>query len=102
MHARSLGGRGEVTPLERAYDAVIVGSGFGGSINALRVAESGKRVLVLERGGRYRPGEFPRDVRDTNKLFWQYPRRPQSRGLYELRFFSGIAAVVASGVGGGA
>jgi cholesterol oxidase len=90
-----------MTPAERSYDAVIVGSGFGGSINALRLAESGKRVLVLERGRRYRPGEFPRDVRDTNKLFWQYPRRPQSRGLYEVRFFSGIAAVVASGVGGG-
>lgn len=90
-----------MTPAERDHDAVVVGSGFGGSINALRLAESGKRVLVLERGRRYRPGEFPRDVRDTNKLFWQYPRRPQSLGLYEVRFFSGIAAVVASGVGGG-
>jgi cholesterol oxidase len=90
-----------MTPSEPDYDAVVIGSGFGGSINALRLAESGKRVLVLERGRRYSPGEFPRDIRDTNKLFWQYPRRPQSRGLYEVRFFSGIAAVVASGVGGG-
>ena len=37
-------------------DAVVVGSGFGGSINALRLAEAGKSVLVLERGRRYRPG----------------------------------------------
>lgn len=86
---------------ERAYDAVVVGSGFGGSINALRLSEAGKSVLVLERGRRYRPGEFPRNVRDVDKLFWRYPRRPQSRGLYEVRFFSGIACVVASGVGGG-
>lgn len=83
------------------YDAVVIGSGFGGSINALRLAEAGRSVLVLERGKRYRPGEFPRDVRDVNRLFWRYPKRPDSRGLYEVRYFSGIAAVVASGVGGG-
>ncbi|MBV9926754.1 MAG: GMC family oxidoreductase [Acidobacteria bacterium] len=83
------------------YDAVVIGSGFGGSINALRLAEAGKSVLVLERGKRYKPGEFPRDVRDVDKLFWRYPKRAESKGLYDIRFFSGIAAVVASGVGGG-
>ena len=88
-------------PNEEHYDAVIVGSGFGGSINSLRLAQAGRSVVVLERGGRYRPGEFPRDVNDVDKVFWRYPRRTESRGLYEVRFFSGIAAVVASGVGGG-
>jgi cholesterol oxidase len=88
-------------PNEEHYDAVIVGSGFGGSINSLRLAQAGRSVLVLERGGRYKPGEFPRDVSDVDKVFWRYPRRTESRGLYEVRFFSGIAAVVASGVGGG-
>src|SRR5271154_5244827 len=83
------------------FDAVIVGSGFGGSINALRLAQAGKSVLVLERGKRYIPGEFPRDVTDVNNLFWGYPKRREFRGLYDVRFFSGIAAVVASGVGGG-
>jgi cholesterol oxidase len=90
-----------MTPSLPEYDAVIIGSGFGGSINALRLSESGKRVLVLERGRRYRPGEFPRNIKETGNIFWQYPRLPESRGLYEVRFFSGIAAVVASGVGGG-
>jgi cholesterol oxidase len=90
-----------MTPSMPEYDAVIVGSGFGGSINALRLSESGKTVLVLERGQRYRPGGFPRNVKATANLFWQYPRLPDARGLYEVRFFSGIAAVVASGVGGG-
>lgn len=85
----------------RRYDAVIVGSGFGGSINALRLAEAGKTVLVLERGKRYRPGEFPRNVKDVNSLFWRYPKHADSRGLYDVRFFSSIAAVAASGVGGG-
>ncbi|MGD0799012.1 MAG: GMC family oxidoreductase [Acidobacteriaceae bacterium] len=90
-----------MTPSMPEYDTVIIGSGFGGSINALRLCENGKRVLVLERGRRFRPGEFPRNVKETGNLFWQYPRLPESRGLYEVRFFSGIAAVVASGVGGG-
>ena len=87
--------------MDTRYDGVIIGSGFGGSINALRLAEAGRSVLVLERGKRYRPGEFPRDVTDVNKLFWRYPQIAASRGLYDVRFFSGVAAVVASGVGGG-
>ncbi len=83
------------------YDAVVVGSGFGGSIAALRLAEAGKSVLVLERGRRYRPGEFPRDATDVDAVFWDYPRRPRSLGLFDLRFFSGVGVVAASGVGGG-
>lgn len=86
---------------QERFDAVIIGSGFGGSINALRLAQAGKSVLVLERGRRYKPGEFPRNVRDVNSIFWRYPARPASRGLYDMRFLSGIATVVASGVGGG-
>jgi cholesterol oxidase len=86
---------------EPQHDAVVVGSGFGGSISTLRLAESGRSVLVLERGRRYRPGEFPRDVRDAPRLFWQYPERPAFRGLFDVRFFSALGAVVASGVGGG-
>jgi cholesterol oxidase len=87
-------------PRER-FDAVVVGSGFGGSISALRLAEAGKSVVVLERGKRYRPGEFPRDVTKTDEVFWRYPAKPEARGLYDLRLLSGIGVVAASGVGGG-
>jgi cholesterol oxidase len=87
--------------LTTTYDAVIVGSGFGGSINALRLAEAGRSVLVLERGRRWPPHEFPRDITDVDTLLWRYPEHARSRGLYELRFMSGIASVTASGVGGG-
>ena len=40
-------------------DVVIVGSGFGGSVAALRLAEKGYRVVVLEKGKRWRPDDFP-------------------------------------------
>jgi cholesterol oxidase len=83
------------------YDAVIIGSGFGGAIAALRLAETGKSTLVLERGRRYSPHQFPRDIRNVDALFWEYPRRPRSRGLFDLRFLSGTAVLTASGVGGG-
>lgn len=42
------------------FDAVVVGSGFGGSVTAYRFAEAGRRVLLLERGKPYPPGSFPR------------------------------------------
>ncbi|WP_039948567.1 GMC family oxidoreductase N-terminal domain-containing protein [Leptospira fainei] len=83
------------------YDAIVIGSGFGGSINALRISEAGKSVLVLERGKRFHPGEFPRDVRKVEELFWKYPKEKNFRGLYELNFFSGLGTITASGLGGG-
>ena len=85
----------------KEYDVVVIGSGFGGSINALRVAQAGKSVAVLERGKRWAAGEFPRDTTDVDTVFWRWPGKRAARGLYELRFFSGVSAVVASGVGGG-
>lgn len=68
------------------YDAIVIGSGFGGSISALRLSEKGQRVLVLERGKKYSPGDFPRDVRKIDNLLWRYPKKKKSLGLYELNF----------------
>jgi cholesterol oxidase len=81
------------------FDAVVIGSGFGGSVSAYRLAEAGRRVLVLERGRAYPPGSFPRLPKDVAANFWD----PSEglHGLFDIWSFKGIDAVVASGVGGG-
>ncbi|MCK5316483.1 MAG: GMC family oxidoreductase, partial [Anaerolineales bacterium] len=50
------------------YDFVIIGSGFGGSVSAMRLAEKGYRVLVLERGLRYEDEDFPK----SNWVLWKF------------------------------
>jgi cholesterol oxidase len=46
-------------PDATTFDFVVIGSGFGGSVAAMRLSEKGYRVLVLERGKRYRAEDFP-------------------------------------------
>jgi cholesterol oxidase len=81
------------------FDAVVVGSGFGGSVCAARLAEAGKSVCVFERGKRYPPGSFPRSPRELAKSFWDPSNG--GHGLYQFWSFSGIESLVASGFGGG-
>jgi len=81
------------------YDAVIVGSGFGGSVTAYRLAEAGKRVLVLERGRAYPPGSFTRSPYRARESFWDPPHG--LKGMYHYWSFRGIDALVSAGLGGG-
>jgi len=81
------------------WDAIIVGSGFGGSVLAYRLAKAGFRVCLLERGKAYPPNSFPRSPIDLRNNFWD-----PSHGLYGLNnvwSFKGSAALVSSGLGGG-
>ncbi len=82
-------------------DVVVIGSGFGGSVTALRLAEKGYNVCLLERGRRYGYGEFPRHTREVKNLFWD--PEDDLYGLYEANYFrkSDAYIIAGSGLGGG-
>jgi cholesterol oxidase len=81
------------------FDVVVVGSGFGGSVTACRLAEQGRSVLVLERGQPFPPGAFPRTPQEIRRAFWDPDGG--SFGMYELWHFQHLDALCASGLGGG-
>ncbi len=81
------------------FDTVIVGSGFGGSVMAYRLAEAGRSVCVLERGRAYPPGAFTRSPYRARESFWD-PERGLT-GMYHYWSFKGIDALVSAGLGGG-
>jgi cholesterol oxidase len=81
------------------FDAIVVGSGFGGSVVAARLAERGYRVLVLERGRRWQVHEYPRKPGDA----WLWDDRSPERcnGWFDFRMFPNMSVVQGAGVGGG-
>jgi|SRR5215203_1128279 choline dehydrogenase-like flavoprotein len=81
------------------FEAVVIGSGFGGSVMTYRLSEAGLRVCLLERGKAYPPGSFPRSPHRMKHNFWNPSE--DLYGLYNLWSFSKVRAVVSSGLGGG-
>ncbi len=81
------------------WDAIIIGSGFGGSVAALRLAERGLKVLVLEKGRRFEADDFPRTNRDLRR--WLWAPHFGFRGPFRLSFFPHLTALSGVGVGGG-
>ena len=85
---------------ENRFDAVVIGSGFGGAVTSYRLAQAGLSVCVLERGKSYPPGSFPRAPHEMARNFWA----PDDRlfGLFDVRSFRGkLWSIVGSGLGGG-
>ena len=52
------------------YDYIIIGSGFGGAVSALRLSEKGYSVLVIEKGKWYKPKDFPKTNWNLKKWLW--------------------------------
>ncbi|MEM9727197.1 MAG: GMC family oxidoreductase [Myxococcota bacterium] len=84
---------------EHHYDWIIVGSGFGGSTSAHRLTQKGYRVLVIEKGRRWQPEDFPKNNWGIKDWIWQ----PQVglRGIFQMTFLKHMTVYSGVGVGGG-
>src|SRR5258708_1688536 len=80
-------------------DFVVIGSGFGGAVAACRLAQKGRKVLVLERGRRWLPEDFPRHWGDA--WLWSHERPEQCHGWIDARVFRRMTVLAGAGVGGG-
>lgn len=81
------------------YDYIIIGSGFGGSVSALRLAEKGFKVLVIEKGKWYSNNDFPKTNWNLKKWLWLPSLR--FHGIMKMTFFRHIGIISGVGVGGG-
>ena len=85
--------------MEPDYDVLIIGSGFGGSVSALRLTEKGYRVGVLEAGRRYADEEFAKTSWNLRKFLWA----PQfgMYGIQRIHLLRNVMILAGAGVGGG-
>jgi cholesterol oxidase len=81
------------------FDFVVIGSGFGGSVAALRLAEKGYRTLVLERGRRFHDEDYPQTNWNLRKFLWIPALR--CFGIMQFTLLKGFMIMHSSGVGGG-
>jgi cholesterol oxidase len=81
------------------YDVVIIGSGFGGSVAALRAAEKGYRVGVMESGRRWKDEDIPKTQWDLQHFLW-FPAA-ELYGLQRIEYLDDVLILSGAGVGGG-
>ena len=85
--------------LPRDYDVIVIGSGFGGSVAALRLTEKGYRVGVLEAGRRFEDAGFPRTSWDARRFLWA--PRLGCLGIQRIHLLRNVIILAGAGVGGG-
>ncbi|HEY4460132.1 MAG TPA: GMC family oxidoreductase [Pseudonocardiaceae bacterium] len=81
------------------YDVVVVGSGFGGSVAALRLTEKGYRVAVIEAGRRFADDEFAKTSWDARRYLWA--PRLGCFGIQRIHLLKDVIVLAGAGVGGG-
>lgn len=81
------------------YDWIVIGSGFGGSVSALRLAEKGYSVLVIEKGKRFGKTDFPKTNWDLRR--WMWMPKAGLQGIFQMSFFEHVTILHGVGVGGG-
>lgn len=81
------------------FDVVVIGSGFGGAVTACRLAQAGRRVLVLERGREWKRQDYPRGPGDA--WIWDDDKPEEQNGWIDLRLFGDMTVVQGAAVGGG-
>ncbi|MEV5608258.1 GMC family oxidoreductase [Streptomyces sp. NPDC052225] len=81
------------------YDVLVIGSGFGGAVSALRLTEKGYRVGVLEAGRRFAPGTLPRNSWDLKNYLWA-PKLGMY-GIQRIHLLGNVMVLAGAGVGGG-
>jgi cholesterol oxidase len=94
----------QLDKIDRHYDVVIVGSGYGGGVAASRLARAGKRVAVLERGREFVTGEFPSrfpEMRNEMRVTGKRMSLGSQTGLYDVRLGEDMHVLVGCGLGGG-
>ena len=85
--------------MDRDFDVVIIGSGFGGSVSALRLTEKNYRVAVLEAGRRFSDKDFPKTSWRLSKFL--YAPRLGLRGIQRIHALPDVLVLAGAGVGGG-
>jgi len=84
---------------QRQYDWIIIGSGFGGSVSAHRLTQKGYKVLVIEKGRRFKPDDFPKT--NWNLRRWMWNPAIGLKGFFQMSFLKHMTVLHGVGVGGG-
>ncbi len=89
----------EASEKDTDYDVLVIGSGFGGSVTALRLAEKGYRVGVLEAGRRFDDADFAKTSWDVRRFLWA--PKLGAYGIQRIHLLRDCVILAGAGVGGG-